>query len=157
MRSKLFAEGIRHVEPARDARGRPIMPPAKRRRNAQPEQVLQTQISNFLRVALPASCGIAWSSTLNGVKLATEAARRKAKEQGLNGGVVLDLCFIPLHGPKMGVTHWIEVKVKGNYPSPEQRVVLAAMEPVGLAVVCRSVPEVYDALVSWGFEPRARP
>lgn len=143
MKSKLFTEGVR---PAKAAR-----------RNAHPEQDLQKAITSFLRVALPASSGIAWSSTLNGVKLATEAARRKSKEQGLNSGVVLDIALIPLHGPRMGVTHWIEVKVKGSYPSPEQRVVLAAMEPVGLAVVCRSVPEVYDALVAWGFEPRARP
>lgn len=128
-----------------------------RRRNKSPEADLQKAITTYLRVALPPSSGIAWSSTLNGVRLATEAARGRAKAQGLNAGVVLDMVLIPLHGPKMGVSHWIEVKPKGSYPSDEQRVTLAALGPVGLGVICHSVVEVYEALVAWGFEPRARP
>lgn len=146
---------FRFAELARDATGKPINPP--KRRNKSPEADLQRAITRYLRLALPDGCGVIWSSTLNGVRLSTEAARRKAKEQGLNSGVVLDLVFIPVHGPRMGIAHWIEVKPKGGYPSDEQRVTLAALEPVGLGRVCRSVVEVHEALVAWGFEPRARP
>lgn len=132
-------------------------PDVAKRRNKAPEADLQKTITTYLRLALPPSSGVARSSTLNGVRLATEAARGRAKAQGLNAGVVLDMVFIPLHGPRMGVAHWIEVKPKGSYPSDAQRVTLAALVPVGLGVICHNLGEVYEALTAWGFEPKARP
>lgn len=126
-----------------------------KRRNKHPEADLQKAVAAYLRVALPKRSGIFWSATMNGARLPTEAARRKAKEQGLNAGVP-DLVFIviaPTPGLTVGQTYWIELKAPhGGTLSPEQKAIISrALYPHGRGAVARSISQVSAALVAWGF------
>lgn len=131
-----------------------------KRRNKAPEADLQKAVAAYLRLALPRSSGIFWSATMNGTRLPTEAARRRAKEQGLNAGVP-DLVFIvirPVPGLSVGDTYWLELKApQGGALTPEQKEIIThALYPHGRGAVARSIEQVEAALTAWGFPIRAR-
>jgi hypothetical protein len=124
-----------------------------KRRNNHDEDDLQESVVAFLDLALPAQAGVFWSSTLNGVRVTKKAITRLHK-LGLRKGV-LDLVFIPLEGPLKGQTHWVELKTATGRPTPEQKKIVEALGP-DRACFARSVVEVQDALLRWGFILRAR-
>lgn len=142
----------------RDAQGRPILSGAKRR-NASPEADFQKSVVAYLRLALPPQSGIFWSATLNGHSLPTEAAKRKAKERGLNPGV-FDLVFIVLDPGRTalstGDTYWLELKAPKGRLTDEQTVLMEALWP-HRGSSAKTLDQVAAALTAWGFPIRCRP
>ena len=124
-----------------------------KRRNNHDEDDLQESVVAFLDLALPAQAGVFWSATLNGVRVTKKSVGRLTK-LGLRKGV-LDLVFIPLEGPLKGLTFWVELKSATGKPTPEQKKIVEALGP-DRACFARSVVEVQDALLRWGFNLRAR-
>lgn len=115
-----------HIQRKLLEQGKGDMIAAPKKPRAQPEAALQQQIVRRLDVEL-AGKAVRWSALMNGQYMRTEAARRKAWEQGRRPGT-LDLVFIPLVGHRFATrTFWFEVKVKGNYPSKEQKEVLEGL------------------------------
>jgi len=156
---------IRIIQPAkdipRDAQGRPILPKASpRRRNKSPEADFQKQVTAYLRVALPPQAGVFWSATLNGHALPSAAAKRKAKERGLNPGV-FDFVFIvwAVGAPdlKPGDTYWLELKSKDGSLTSEQKFLMETLWPAGRGASAKTLDQVAAALTAWGFPIRARP
>lgn len=132
---------------------KPRAPSAPKKHRAHDEDDLQESVVAFLDLALPAQAGVFWSATLNGVRVTKKSVGRLTK-LGLRRGV-LDLVFIPLEGPLKGLTFWIELKTATGRPTPEQTKIVEALGP-GRACFARSVVEVQDALLGWGFNLRAR-
>ena len=128
-------------------------PRSVKKPRAHDEDDLQVAVVEFLELALPPQAGVFWSATLNGVKVSPKSVSRLRK-LGLSPGV-LDLVFIPLVGPLVGSTYWIELKSATGRPTPEQRKIVEALGP-DRARFARSVEEVCAALVDWGFPLRAR-
>lgn len=117
-----------------------------KRRNAQPEAEFQAEVVRFLEDNL-AGKAVMWSATMNGVRLRTPAARRKAHEQGLRPGV-LDLVFIPLRGHvSCGVSLWAELKSDTGKPTDAQQMVLDALGRK--ACLCSTFDELVDFLEAW--------
>lgn len=118
------------------------------------EGPIQSAIVEFLDMALDPSETF-WSATLNGVRVAPKI-RAKLGSQGLRPGV-LDIVIIPLRNhPRVGVAHWCEVKSEEGRASTEQKVVMAVLQPAGLAALVRSVNDVQAYLLSQSFKLRAR-
>ena len=132
---------------------KPRAPSAPKKARAHDEDDLQESVVAFLDLALPAQAGVFWSATLNGVRVTKKSIGRLHK-LGLRKGV-LDLVFIPLEGPLKGLTFWIELKSATGTPTIEQRKIVEALGP-DRACFARSVVEVQDALLRWGFPLRAR-
>lgn len=130
-----------------------IKPPKRAR--AQPEAVLQASVADYLdRVLDPAQ--VFWSSTLNGV-VVYAGMRARLKRQGLRPGVP-DLVFVALQGASRGHTWWIELKADAGRLTKEQAIVMEALrcDPQVRGAVCRSLPQVEDALINFGFDLRFR-
>lgn len=132
---------------------KPCGPSAPKKPRAHDEDDLQESVVAFLDLALPAQAGVFWSATLNGVRV-TKKSITRLHNLGLRKGV-LDLVFIPLEGPLKGQTMWIELKTATGRPTLEQAKIVEALGP-GRACFARSVVEVQDALLRWGFILRAR-
>lgn len=127
------------------------------RKNDNPEEQIQAAIVAYLELALPPGCGVFFSATMNGVKV-TPAIRAKLKAAGVRPGV-LDLVFIVLWDVgdlKAGDTYWIEVKSATGQPTPEQKVIMAALWGKGRGAYARSVEQASAALDAWGFPLRVR-
>lgn len=124
-----------------------------KRRNNHDEDDLQESVVAFLDLALPAQAGVFWSATLNGVRVTKKSIGRLTK-LGLRKGV-LDLVFIPMEGRLVRNTYWIELKSDTGRPTIEQKKIVEALGP-DRACFARSVVEVQDALLRWGFILRAR-
>ena len=130
-----------------------------RRRNRSPEGTFQKQVTQYLRLALPRESGIFWSCILNGVRLPTEAARGRAKAQGLNAGV-FDMVFIvrqPVPGLIVGDAYWLELKSKTGSLTKEQRELMDALWPAGRGASAKTLDQVAAALVAWGMPIRCHP
>lgn len=130
-----------------------------RRRNKAPEANFQKQVATYLRLALPRESGIWWTSTLNGVRLSTEAERGRAKSAGLNPGLY-DIVFIvlkPIPGLLVGDTYHLELKSKTGSLTKEQRDLMDALWPAGRGAAARTLDQVAAALVAWGLPIRAYP
>ncbi len=132
---------------------KPRAPSAPKKPRAHDEDDLQESVVAFLDLALPAQAGVFFSATLNGVRVTKKSIGRLHK-LGLRKGV-LDLVFIPLEGPLKGATFWVELKTATGRPTPEQTKIVEALGP-DRACFARSVVEVQDALLRWGFPLRAR-
>lgn len=127
-----------------------------RRRNAAPEADLQKNATMYLRRALPRVSGIFWTATLNGVRIPTEAGRRRAKASGLNPGLY-DFVFIvvaPTPGLVVGDAYFLELKSKTGRLTREQRELMDALWPAGRGASARTVEQVSAALVAWGLPVR---
>lgn len=127
-----------------------------RRRNDNPEERIQREIVQYLDLALPPGCGIFFSATMNGVRVSAPI-RAKLKASGVRPGV-LDLVFVVLWDVgdlKAGDTFWLEVKSATGQPTPEQKVVMAALWSRGRGAYARSVEQACAALSAWGFPIRA--
>lgn len=110
----------------------------------------------YLDLALPQpSTAYWWSATMNGVRLTTPKARALAKEQGLRPGL-FDLIFIKLVGPDAGQTYHFEVKGPDGRLTPEQKLVMDALWPLGRAASGKTTEALCAALVAWDFPIRAR-
>lgn len=130
-----------------------IKPPKRAR--AQPEAVLQASVADYLdRVLDPAK--VFWSATLNGI-VVYAGMRARLKKQGLRPGVP-DIVLIPLSGPFRGQTCWIELKADAGRLTKEQAVVMEALRstPHLRGAVCRTLPQVEDALINFGLDLRFR-
>lgn len=108
---------------------------------AQPEHALQVQVVRYLTMALPPS--VRFTASLAGVKM-TKAQAGRAKAAGLRPGWPDLQLFFP-----DGVTRYVELKTPRGVMSPEQRAFHDFAKPHGIAVVCRSVDDVHQALVGW--------
>ena len=113
-----------------------------------PEHDLQVAVCQFLRFALPPD--VEWSSSLSGAFLGP-SQRSKMKASGLRPGVPDMVLIIPGKGAV-----WIELKSDVGVVSPDQKRWALAIGAQRWRL-CRSVQDVYNALVSWGIEPRASP
>jgi hypothetical protein len=75
------------------------------------------------------------------------ATGKKLKAEGVKKGVP-DLCLPVARGPWNGM--YIEMKVKGRYPSKEQRWWLAKLTEQGyLAVVCHGFNQAVDVITEY--------
>lgn len=136
---------------------RPALRVVPRRKNDNPEEKVQAAIVSWLELALPPGCGVFWSATMNGVRVSA-AIRAKLKAAGVRPGV-LDLVFVVLWDVgelKAGDTYWLEVKSATGQPTPEQKVVMAALWSRGRGAYARSVEQACAALSAWGFPLRVR-
>lgn len=110
-----------------------------------------------LDLAESLGCGVFWSATMNGVRVSAPI-RAKLEAAGVRPGV-LDLVFVvlwDLGDLKAGDTYWIEVKSATGQPTPEQKVVMAALWSRGRGAYARSVEQACAALSAWGFPLRVR-
>lgn len=122
-----------------------VDPAPPKRRNAAPEQVLQTAIVSYWRPKLVpgarlfSTCG----ELPGGVEQVRRAARRKAA--GYMVGTP-DLC-----ARRLGFLLWLEVKCIGNYPTAEQEnwASWAIDCSDGWAVV-NSIEDAGSVLKAWG-------
>jgi hypothetical protein len=118
---------------------------ADKRRNAAPEQALQTAIVSYWRPKLvPGARLFATNGELpGGVEQIRRAARRKAMGYTLG---TPDLC-----ARRPGYLLWLEVKVPGNYPTAEQAnwATWAADCADGWCVV-NSIEDAGAVLKAWG-------
>lgn len=120
---------------------------APRAPRTNPEHALQVQVCQYFKFCLPPE--IMWSSTLNGVYLGPKT-RGLAKASGLRPGP-FDLFLIIRQR-----TYWIELKIRPNGLTDEQKTFRDALHP-GSWAVCHSLDEVVDALVDWHVNLRALP
>ena len=128
-----------------------------KRKNDNPEERVQAAIVAYLELAMPPGCGVFWSATMNGVPV-SPAIRGRLKASGVRPGVP-DLVFVVLWDVgdlKAGDTYWIEVKSATGQPTPEQKVVMAALWSRGRGAYARSVDQACAAMSAWGFPLRVR-
>lgn len=103
------------------------------------ELALHVSVARFLDAALPKDAF--WSTIAHGGFRLPISVAKRLRAMGLKKGVP-DLFVI--HN---GRTVFLELKVPGNYPTPEQKAVMANIEQAGgFCFVCRSLEEVADAL-----------
>lgn len=115
---------------------------------AGPEDILQIQVTRFLKVAAPDL--LFWHTPNGGRRQLGEA--RKFKDMGVLPGVP-DLTFV-LPG---GLAAFIELKAGKNGLEPSQRAFAEQAAANGAAwAVCRSLDEVEATLRKWGLTLRAR-
>lgn len=136
---------------------RPALRLVRTRKNDNPEEQIQKAVVAYLDLALPPGCGVFWSATLNGIRVSAHL-RAKLRDLGVRPGV-LDLVFVVLWDVgelKAGDTYWIEVKSATGQPTPEQKVVMAALLSRGRGAYARSVEQACAALSAWGFPLRVR-
>lgn len=113
-----------------------------------PEQALQIQIVNALRVMAP-ECFV-WHTPNGGKRTPTEAAIFKAL--GVVSGLP-DLCVTWAVG-RIG---FIELKAGGGALTPNQETVHATLTRMGFPVAtCNSVDQAFEVLTSWGAPIRGR-
>lgn len=112
------------------------------------EENLQMVIADYLA----RFCPVLWWHVPNGNKLANKRAGGRLKRMGVKAGVH-DLHFL-LPG---GILGTVELKVKPNGLTPEQRYFKSRVEEGGgRAAVCYSLGEVIDVLAAWGVTTGAR-
>lgn len=127
------------------------------RKNDNPEERLQRDVVRYLDLALPEGCGVFWSATMNGVRV-SPVIRSRLKASGVRPGVY-DLLFVVLWNVgslKAGDTYHLELKAPKGQPTPEQKLLMAALRPAGRGEYARSVEEVCAILTEWGFPLKAR-
>lgn len=101
------------------------------------EAKLQTSIAKYIDLCSNAK-GILWTATANGMRTHLSVAK-KMKAQGLKRGVPDILVFEP-NGKYKGLM--IELKIKGNYPTKEQKEWIAELNERGYyACVCTGFDE----------------
>lgn len=128
-----------------------------KRKNDNPEERLQRDVVRYLSLALPDGCGVFWSATMNGVRV-SPAIRAKLKASGVRPGV-FDLLFIVLWDMgslKSGDTYHLELKSPTGQPTPEQKLIMAALRPAGRGAYARSVEQAQAVLSEWKFPLRAK-
>lgn len=137
---------------------RPKLKVVPKRKNDNPEERVQMAMVEYLDLALPPGCGVFWSATLNGIRVSAHL-RAKLRAMGVRPGV-FDLVFVVLWDVgdlRAGDTYWIEVKSATGQPTPEQKVIMAALWPKGRGAYARSVEQLAAALSAWGVPLRAYP
>ena len=101
------------------------------------EAQLQTSIAKYIDLCSN-SKGILWTATAGGMRTHMSVAR-KMKAQGLKRGVP-DLLFFEPNDKYKGLM--IELKIKGNYPTKEQKEWIKNLNDRGyFAAVCTGFDE----------------
>lgn len=104
----------------------------------QTEYYDQVAVAEYLRRKFP---NLLWSCTISGVFLPISVAV-KMKRMGLNRGLP-DILIFEAGGQYIGLA--IEMKVKGNSLTPEQRKMMEKMEELGWkTAVCYGCQEAID-------------
>lgn len=150
------------ADPGGEVRVRPPASPTRAHPDID-EDTLHIHVARFLALALPPE--VLWWHTPNGGKREKRMGRggkmyspegAKLKRMGAKAGVP-DLTFgLPGDGPPR--LHFIELKDEDGRLSVGQVTWKSRCEQANAPwALCRSVPEVYEALKGWGFPLRARP
>ena len=121
-------------------------------KRANPEAALHRAVARYLDMALPADCW--WSTFPSGGGGKVRGAQLKA--MGLKAGVPDILIMRLPYAVTEPEVNWIELKAAKGRASVEQQLCHAALERVGCYVaICRSVEDVEETLLGWGFRLRA--
>lgn len=112
-----------------------------------PEQALQVQAIQYLRIALPNA--VIWHCPNGGAR--TEAEGRILKAMGVLAGVA-DIQILA-----GGRSYFIELKIGNGDLTPSQVTFRANCELQGVPhAVCRSLAEVEGTVAAWALNPRGR-
>lgn len=117
------------------------------------EHQLHRAVAEYLALALPEQCW--WTTFPAGGGGRIRGAQLKS--MGLRAGVPDILILRDWMNSNRPRTFWIELKTATGRASIEQKICHAELKAVGCNVaVCRSVNDVQETLIGWGFVPRAR-